>query len=104
MTGYPADKPEGSLWSTTCDGTQFSYVDPADNLLRHSCDSTHGQSGSAMFDSGRNVRAVLTGGNDEGKDITNWAIKVAFCSLTSGIHVELVVQECSVSPLAYILN
>ena len=63
-TGYPTDKGEGSMWTTECAKTAFSYVDPSNNILQHSCDSTHGQSGSAMFDGDNNIRAVLTGGGD----------------------------------------
>jgi len=63
--GYPADKEEGTMWSTTCPRTSFSYVDASNNIVQHTCDSTHGQSGSAMFDTDNNVRAVLTGGGGD---------------------------------------
>lgn len=72
--GYPADKPEGTMYSTKCNNTVFIYVQPTDNLVRHKCDSTNGQSGSPMFDANKNIRAVLTG---DSVDIgVNSALKV----------------------------
>jgi len=72
--GFPDDKPQYTMWDTTCARTSFqNAADPANNIVQHNCDSTHGQSGSPMFDASRNVRAVLTGGNSGG---INWAVKV----------------------------
>ena len=51
------------MYSTKCNNTEFVYVQPSDNLVRHKCDSTNGQSGSPMFDANKNIRAVLTGGS-----------------------------------------
>lgn len=71
--GYPDDKPLDTMWDTSCANTQFDYSDPTNNIVQHDCDSTHGQSGSPMFDPQMNIRAVLTGGDQGGM---NWAVKV----------------------------
>ena len=60
------------MWSATCAGTQLEAAS-AYNVVRHSCDCTHGQSGSPMYDSDRSVRVVLTGGNGHG---LNWGTHV----------------------------
>lgn len=71
--GYPDDKPMYTMWSTTCNNTAFQNDDPNNHVVTHTCDSTHGQSGSPMYTSDNNVRAVLTGGNGGG---LNWAIRI----------------------------
>ncbi len=55
-----------------CSGTQLTASSPY-NVVRHSCDSTHGQSGSPMYTPDQHVRVVLTGGNGSG---LNWGTQV----------------------------
>ncbi len=72
--GFPDDKPAETMWQSACANTAFYYGgDTTNHVVQHTCDSTHGQSGSPMWDSSLNVRAVLTGGNQGGLD---WALKV----------------------------
>jgi V8-like Glu-specific endopeptidase len=60
ITGYPGDKPRGTLWNTgvcqnwshTC-GSRKTY---------HMCDTYEGMSGSAIRDGGNNIVAVHTNG------------------------------------------
>ena len=70
--GYPADKPQHTAWSASCQGTQLDAASGY-NVVRHSCDSTYGQSGSPMYSSEENVRVILTGGNGHG---LNWGTQV----------------------------
>ena len=60
------------MWSTSCQGTQLDAAS-ANNVVRHNCDSTYGQSGSPMYTTNKIVRAILTGGNGHG---LNWATQV----------------------------
>ena len=62
--------------------------------VQHGCDSTHGQSGSPMWDSNNNVRAVLTGGNNGG---VNWAVQVddfVFNTILGWMKVQLAQRGC----------
>ena len=60
------------MWSTSCQGTQLDAAS-ANNVVRHNCDSTYGQSGSPMYTTNKIVRAILTGGNGHG---LNWGAQV----------------------------
>ena len=60
-----------------CAGTQLTAASPY-NVVRHSCDSTHGQSGSPMYTPDQQVRVVLTGGNGRG---LNWGTQVSYCAV-----------------------
>lgn len=43
------------MWSTTCPNTQFHNLDATNHVVSHTCDSTHGQSGSPMYTADNNV-------------------------------------------------
>ncbi|KAK9854823.1 hypothetical protein WJX84_002553 [Apatococcus fuscideae] len=71
--GYPGDKtPSYSMWTTSCSGNTFTYTSnlaassdcesaSCQNWVAHNCYSYNGQSGSPMWDSSVDIRAVLTG-------------------------------------------
>ena len=72
--GYPGDKPSGTLWQSTCtgvtilsSGTGFLSAlsdctsGGCDNIIKHTCLSSDGQSGSGMWDVNNLQHAVLTG-------------------------------------------
>ena len=72
--GYPGDKPSGTLWQSMCrdvtilsQGTGFlaALSDCAsggcDNIIKHTCLSSDGQSGSGMWDPNNLQHAILTG-------------------------------------------
>lgn len=72
--GYPGDKPYATMWYAKCSVTDSKATD---GVLIHTCDTNHGQSGSAMWtyynDSKKNcgarcIRAVHHGGADVGSD------------------------------------
>lgn len=47
ITGYPGDKPRGTMWDTgTCD----KWVYSCGKVIRHTCDTSGGMSGSAIRD------------------------------------------------------
>jgi V8-like Glu-specific endopeptidase len=47
MVGYPADKPEGTMWSITCD---VKSKDIGDQLFMFGCDAWPGNSGSSVWE------------------------------------------------------
>ena len=72
--GYPGDKPSGTLWQSTCSdvtilsqGTGFLSAlsdctnGGCDNIIKHTCLSSDGQSGSGMWDVNNLQHAILTG-------------------------------------------
>nr|QOL01128.1 putative extracellular protein CSOL_052 [Pseudococcomyxa simplex] len=74
--GYPADKPTGSMWSTTCQNVEYAYGQnqgvfkevsqcqnqACSNILQHSCAASEGQSGAGMWDSSsKKLHSILTG-------------------------------------------
>lgn len=71
ITGYPGDKPSGSMWTTgICD--DWSYSCGSDKIY-HKCDTAGGMSGSAIRDGGNYIVAVHTNGGstwNSGKAIT----------------------------------
>jgi V8-like Glu-specific endopeptidase len=47
MIGYPGDKPDGTMWTTSCDIPAANFDE---NNFIHTCDMTPGSSGSSMFE------------------------------------------------------
>lgn len=46
LIGYPGDKPDGTMWKTTCSIPAKNF---GDQIFAHDCDTAPGNSGSAMF-------------------------------------------------------
>ena len=59
--GYPGDKPDGTMWQSTCDVPPANF---GDQVYWHECDTYSGSSGSAMWDT-------------EGKDLYIRGLNVA---------------------------
>lgn len=63
ITGYPADKPAGEMWTTgECD--EWSHSCGSDTVY-HKCDIWYGHSGSAIYDSHNRVFGVQSGGGSQ---------------------------------------
>jgi V8-like Glu-specific endopeptidase len=72
MIGYPADKPQGTLWQTTC---KIGADQIGDNAFWHDCDSFQGSSGAALFD-GTGTNTVVHGVNVAEDDTRNYAVRL----------------------------
>jgi V8-like Glu-specific endopeptidase len=69
IVGYPGDKPNLTLWRSTCEVDPTQALDP--RTFEHHCDTYMGSSGSSMYDydkrtKDRIVRGVNVAGNDQG--------------------------------------
>jgi hypothetical protein len=61
ITGYPGDKPSGTMWDTgPCD--EWLYKCGTPKILRHQCDTYGGMSGSAIRDGEDQIIGVHYGG------------------------------------------
>lgn len=58
--GYPADKPNGTMWRESC-GNSYAVCDDDPGLVRHNCDMTDGMSGAPLWDGAQNIRAIHRG-------------------------------------------
>ncbi|BDA46549.1 probable glutamyl endopeptidase [Coccomyxa sp. Obi] len=74
--GYPADKPSGTMWQTTCQNVEYAYGQNqgvfkevsqcqnqgCSNILQHNCVASEGQSGASMWDpTSHRIHSILTG-------------------------------------------
>lgn len=62
LTGYPADKADGEMWTSGICGFWDHSCNA--NTVYHHCDTTGGQSGSAIYDNSGKVFGVHSGGNN----------------------------------------
>jgi V8-like Glu-specific endopeptidase len=73
LIGYPGDKPDGTQWKSTCTIPAKNF---GDQIFAHDCDTTGGNSGSALFtDDGKgnfSVRGINVA--DDGK--TNYGLRL----------------------------
>lgn len=60
ITGYPGDKPTGTMWTATGSTTSTTY------MINYSIDTAGGQSGSGIMDSSYVVRGIHTLGSSSG--------------------------------------
>lgn len=70
ITGYPGDRPFGSLWNVTCPFTQD------DRQLYYLGDTAHGMSGSAIFNLDQNDNWKIIGIHTDGGIDQNFGVKI----------------------------
>jgi V8-like Glu-specific endopeptidase len=72
MIGYPADKPQGTMWQVGC---AIAAGQIGDNAFWHDCDSFEGSSGSAIIE-GAGADTVIHGVNVAEDDTRNYAVRL----------------------------
>ena len=72
IIGYPGDKPDGTMWSNTCDikADQFG-----DLIFWHECDTFAGSSGSAMWEDAGGGDLYIRGINVAEDDKVNYGVR-----------------------------
>eukprot|EP01026_Neomeris_dumetosa_P039774 TRINITY_DN3274_c0_g1_i2.p1 TRINITY_DN3274_c0_g1~~TRINITY_DN3274_c0_g1_i2.p1 ORF type:complete len:314 (+),score=10.78 TRINITY_DN3274_c0_g1_i2:188-1129(+) len=64
LAGYPAEKPLGTMWISSCTNI---WIDCSERVFKHYCDTTPGMSGSPIFSLTAQgeylLKAIHTGGN-----------------------------------------
>lgn len=73
ILGYPGDKPDGTMWKTTCTIPAKNF---GDQIFAHDCDTYPGNSGSAMWDDDGKGNNFIRGINvaDDGK--VNYGVRI----------------------------
>lgn len=77
--GYPADKPDGTMWESSCKIVAENYADlyGAEGLLFwHTCDTYSGSSGSSIFEVGEDGLPYVRGINVAEDDQRNYATDI----------------------------
>ncbi len=73
MVGYPADKPNGTMWQVSCDIPAANFGDTA---FKHDCDSAPGSSGSAMWLISPDHYVFIRGINVAEDDTANYGVRI----------------------------
>lgn len=69
-SGYPGDKPQGTMWTVNCGDVDFDFDGSSlnvcgrecSNMVQHRCTTYEGQSGSAIYSKNDNtIRAIVSG-------------------------------------------
>ena len=84
-----ADKGDYSAWQTSCTAQLNEPPETPDgggacaelalcgNVMQHTCDSSHGQSGSPLWDPELMLRAIITGSaTDSNGETANYGLQV----------------------------
>lgn len=71
--GYPGDKPDGTMWQSTCDVAPANFGDQA---FWHNCDTYAGSSGSAMWIDAGKGDLYIRGINVAEDDKVNYGIRL----------------------------
>lgn len=82
VTGYPEDKPTGTMWRSLGNITG-STSDGNDVALHHNSDTIGGMSGSPAFNSPDGTNMYIVGVHSGGNSITNNAADITSTSLTN---------------------
>lgn len=72
ITGYPGDKPEGTMWTNTCDIKKDQFYDL---MYWHGCDSFAGSSGSSMWETNADGNLYIRGINVAEDDKVNYGVR-----------------------------
>jgi V8-like Glu-specific endopeptidase len=73
MIGYPGDKPDGTMWDTTCTIPAKNF---GDQIYVHDCDDYAGSSGSAMFQDAGGGDLYIRGINVAEDDKMNYGVRL----------------------------
>lgn len=73
IIGYPADKPQGTLWKAECAIAPEQFSDVA---FWHECDTFQGSSGSAVYEESADGNYYVRGINVAGDEKVNWGIRL----------------------------
>jgi V8-like Glu-specific endopeptidase len=74
MVSYPGDKPDGTMWTQTCD---VPTKDFGDEVFKHSCDTAPGSSGAALYeDSTGKGEWYIRGINVAEDDNNNYGLRI----------------------------
>lgn len=72
--GYPGDKPDGTMWQSSCDVAPANF---GDQVYWHDCDTAAGSSGSAMYeDSDGKGDLYIRGINVAEDDKVNYGVRL----------------------------
>jgi V8-like Glu-specific endopeptidase len=73
ILGYPGDKPDGTMWQTSCDVPTANF---GDQVFWHTCNTAPGSSGSAMWEDDGKGNLSIRGINvaDDGK--VNYGVRI----------------------------
>ena len=73
ILGYPGDKPDGTMWQTSCDIPTANF---GDQVFWHTCNTAPGSSGSSMWEDDGKGNLSIRGINvaDDGK--VNYAVRI----------------------------
>jgi glutamyl endopeptidase len=76
LVGYPGDRPDGTMWESTCIVPPSSF---GDQTFTHTCTTSAGSSGSAMFENdGRGdpfIRGIAVAEDASGSP--NYAVRLS---------------------------
>jgi V8-like Glu-specific endopeptidase len=72
IIGYPGDKPDGTMWKTTCTIKSDQF---ADLIYWHECDTFAGSSGSSMFEDAGGGDLYVRGINVAEDDKVNYGVR-----------------------------
>jgi V8-like Glu-specific endopeptidase len=73
ILGYPGDKPEGTMWQSTCDIPSDYFYDV---YLVHPCDTFAGSSGSAIFQLGADNLPYVRAVNVAEDEVINYGVRL----------------------------
>jgi V8-like Glu-specific endopeptidase len=71
--GYPGDKPDGTMWQSTCDVPPANF---GDQVYWHDCDTYAGSSGSAMWEDAGSGDLYIRGINVAEDDQVNYGLRL----------------------------
>ena len=72
IIGYPGDKPDGTMWKTTCDIAPDQF---GDQIYWHDCDTFAGSSGSSMYEDAGGGDLYVRGINVAEDDKVNYGVR-----------------------------